>query len=343
MSQLSASGGVLVAAGSSSVERARAFAAEAGEHGFPNVTAGTYDEVLADPGVDAVYIATVHTGHADLVLAALRAGKAVLCEKPLTPDHRTTTVLVDAARRAGLPLVEAFMYRFHPQTAALLDLVRDGAVGTVTHVDAAFAFRVEERSGRLFDVATAGGGILDVGCYPVTMTAAIVQAATGTAAAEPVELSAVGTIGPTGVDEWTVANATYASGITASLRTGIRVEDANAVVVHGSRGTITLRDPWTIGGGAGHRRADRRRRRHAAVLPGRGPVRTRGRGHDRRPACRPCRRTADDDRRDPGHRADARPLARGDRAAVPVRGGSGGGHPPRRRTPPAAGGGLTVR
>jgi predicted dehydrogenase len=248
LSQLAASDGVLVAAGSSSVERAEAFAAEAGEHGFPDVTAGTYDEVLADPRVDAVYIATVHTGHADLVLAALRAGKAVLCEKPLTPDHGTTAVLVDAAREAGLPLVEAFMYRFHPQTAALLDLVRDGVVGPVTHVDAAFAFRVEERSGRLFDVATAGGGILDVGCYPVTMTAAIVQAATGTAAAEPVELTAVGTIGPTGVDEWTVASATYASGITASLRTGIRVEDANAVVVHGSRGTITLRDPWTIGG-----------------------------------------------------------------------------------------------
>jgi predicted dehydrogenase len=248
LSQLPTSSGTLVAAGSSSRERAQSFADEAAEHGFPDVTAGTYEEVLADPRVDAVYIATVHTGHAALVLAALGAGKAVLCEKPLTPSHGTTTALVDAARRAGLPLVEAFMYRFHPQTAALLDLVRGGAVGTVTHVDASFAFRTEERTGRLFDVATAGGAILDVGCYPVTMVAAIVQAATGVDVAEPAELHAVGTLGPTGVDEWTVASATYASGITASLRTGIRVEDTNVVVVHGSRGTITLRDPWTIVG-----------------------------------------------------------------------------------------------
>jgi predicted dehydrogenase/aryl-alcohol dehydrogenase-like predicted oxidoreductase len=249
LSQLDASDGSVVAVGSSSAERAQAFADEAAEHGYPDVTAGTYEQALADPRVDAVYIATVHTGHAALVLAALEAGKAVLCEKPLTPNLGTTMALVDAARQAGLPLVEAFMYRFHPQTAALLDLVRDGAVGSVTHVDASFAFRTEERTGRLFDVETAGGGILDVGCYPVTMTAAIVQAATGVAVAEPRELTAVGTIGPTGVDEWTVADATYASGITASLRTGVRVEDTNAVVVHGTRGTITLRDPWTIGGG----------------------------------------------------------------------------------------------
>ncbi|MDY1004790.1 aldo/keto reductase [Curtobacterium sp. CFBP9011] len=248
LAQLSSSSGRLVAAGSSSLERAQAFADEAAEHGFPDVTAGTYDDVLADPRVDAVYIATVHTGHAALVLAALRAGKAVLCEKPLTPNHGTTMALVDAARQAGLPLVEAFMYRFHPQTAAFLDLVRDGAIGTVTHVDASFAFRTEERTGRLFDVETAGGGILDVGCYPVTMTAAIVQAATGVRVAEPVELHAVGILGPTGVDEWTVASATYPTGITASLRTGVQVEDTNAVVVHGTRGTITLRDPWTIGG-----------------------------------------------------------------------------------------------
>ena len=106
--------------------------------------------------------------------------------------------LADAARQAGLPLVEAFMYRFHPQTAALLDLIRDGVIGDVTHVDASFAFRTGERTGRLFDADTAGGGILDVGGYPVTMAAAIVQAATGVAVAEPVDLTATGTLGPTG-------------------------------------------------------------------------------------------------------------------------------------------------
>ena len=246
LSQLPASTGTLVAAGSSAAERARAFADEAADHGFADVRAGEYDTVLADDAVDAVYVSTVHTGHADLVLRALAAGKAVLCEKPLAPNHGTAMALVDAARQAGLPLVEAFMYRFHPQTAALLDLVREGAVGEVTHVDASFAFRAGERTGRLFDVATAGGGILDVGGYPVTMAAAVVQAATGVAVAEPVELTASGTLGPTGVDEWTVAHLTYRTGITASVRTGVRVQDDNAVTVHGTRGRIVLADPWTL-------------------------------------------------------------------------------------------------
>lgn len=246
LSQLPASTGTLVAAGSSSPDRAQAFADEAVEHGFADVRAGEYDAVLADAAVDAVYVSTVHTGHADLVLRALDAGKAVLCEKPLAPNHGTAMALVDAARQAGLPLVEAYMYRFHPQTAALLDLVREGVVGRVTHVDASFAFRSGERSGRLFDVATAGGGILDVGGYPVTMAAAVVQAATGVAVAEPVELSATGTLGPTGVDEWTVAHLTYRDGTTASVRTGVRVQDENAVTVHGTRGRIVLTDPWTL-------------------------------------------------------------------------------------------------
>lgn len=147
LSQLPASGGVLVAAGSSSTERAQVFADEAAGYGFADVTAGTYDEVLADPRVDAVYVSTVHTGHARLVLAALQAGKAVLCEKPLAVNHGTAMALTDAARQAGLPLVEAFMYRFHPQTAALVDLVRDGVIGDVTHIDASFAFRTGSARG----------------------------------------------------------------------------------------------------------------------------------------------------------------------------------------------------
>ncbi|MEK6343485.1 MAG: aldo/keto reductase, partial [Curtobacterium sp.] len=240
-------GGVLVAAGSSDPTRAQTFADEAAEHGFADVTAAGYDEVLADPRVDAVYVSTVHTGHADLVLRALEAGKAVLCEKPLAPNHGTAMALADAARQAGLPLVEAYMYRFHPQTAALRELVRDGAIGAVTHIDASFAFRAGSRTGRLFDVDTAGGGILDVGGYPVTMTAAIVQAATGVAVAEPTELTATGTLGPTGVDEWTTAHLTYPSGITAVVRTGVRVQDENAVTVYGTRGRIVLTDPWTLG------------------------------------------------------------------------------------------------
>lgn len=244
---LPASSAGLVSVGSSDPARSAAFAEEAAEFGYTDVTAGTYAEAIADPRVTAVYVATVHTGHAQLVLAALEAGKAVLCEKPLAVNHGTAMVLVDAARQAGVPLVEAFVYRFHPQTAALLDLIRSGAIGDVLHIDAAFAFRKEEREGRLFDAATAGGGILDVGCYPLTIAAQIVAAATGVAVAEPTDLTAAGTIGPTGVDEWAVADLVYPGGVTATLRTGVRVEDKNELTVLGSRGRIHLPLPYAVG------------------------------------------------------------------------------------------------
>ncbi|KQQ00935.1 MULTISPECIES: aldo/keto reductase [unclassified Rathayibacter] len=246
LSQLPASerGARLVAVGSSDPERSAAFASEAAELGFTEVTSGDYATALADPRVSAVYIATVHTGHAALVLQALEAGKAVLCEKPLAVNHGTAMALVDAARQAGLPLVEAYMYRFHPQTAALLDLVREGVIGDVVHIDASFSFRTGSRTGRLYDVRTAGGGILDVGGYTVTAAAAVVQAATGITVAEPVEFDAQGSIGPTGVDEWSVARATYRDGITATLRTGVALEDVNAITVHGTRGRLQVGDPW---------------------------------------------------------------------------------------------------
>ncbi|MGK9219528.1 aldo/keto reductase [Microbacterium barkeri] len=244
LGELSENGGGLVAVGSSDSGRARAFADEAEERGATDVTAGTYEEALADPRVAAVYVSAVHTAHPALVVAALDAGKAVLCEKPLSVNHGTSMALVDAAREAGVPLVEAYMYRFHPQTHAVLDLVREGAIGRVVHVDASFAFRVPQRGGRLFDPAVAGGGILDVGGYPATMVSAIVDAAEGAHASEPVDLSATGVVGPTGVDEWTVARATYRGGITATLSAGVRATAPNDVTILGEKGRIRIPEPW---------------------------------------------------------------------------------------------------
>lgn len=260
VSQLPSSGGVLAAVGSTDEGRAAGLAAFAVEQGAgpggsggPDgsggdaVRTGTYAEILADPSIDAVYVATVHTGHARLVLDAIAAGKAVLCEKPLTPNAGTTMVVADEARQVGATLVEAYMYRFHPQTRALLDLVREGAIGELVHIDAAFSFAVAVREGRLFDVETAGGGILDVGGYPVSMARAVVGAARGRAFAEPLAVTAKGALGPTGVDEWTVAQLDFGDGVTATVRCGVRVDDANAVTITGSLGSIVLTDPWTLG------------------------------------------------------------------------------------------------
>jgi aryl-alcohol dehydrogenase-like predicted oxidoreductase/predicted dehydrogenase len=265
VSQLPSSGGVLAAVGSADAGRAAELAAFAVEQGaalagdgpgaggadvsasgadVARVRTGTYADVLADPTIDAVYVATVHTAHARLVLDAVAAGKAVLCEKPLTPNAGTTMAVADEARQAGATLVEAVMYRFHPQTQALLELVRDGAIGELVHVDAAFSFAASDREGRLFDVDTAGGGILDVGGYPVSLARAVVGAARGRAFAEPLAVTAKGTLGPTGVDEWTLAQLDFGDGVTAAVRCGVRVDDANIATITGSRGSIVLTDPW---------------------------------------------------------------------------------------------------
>jgi predicted dehydrogenase/aryl-alcohol dehydrogenase-like predicted oxidoreductase len=246
VSQLpSCPGASLVAIGSSDPQRATRFAAEQ----VPDlaVRTGSYDEILADEGVDAVYLSTVHTTHPSLAIAALEAGKHVLCEKPLAANHASVMAMAEVARRTGLVLLEAYMYRFHPQTQKVLELVADGAVGEVQHVDASFSFRTGERTGRLFDPATAGGGILDVGGYPVSYARAILGAAGGRAVLEPTAVTARGTLGPTGVDEWAVADLTFPGGATASVRTGVKMSDPTTVTVHGSRGTLHLSDPWTLG------------------------------------------------------------------------------------------------
>ncbi len=234
--------GRLVAVGSADPDRARAQAGEIGGE----ISSGTYEEVLADPSVDAVYIATVHTSHARLALAAIAAGKHVLIEKPLAPNAGSVMAVIDAARTSGVIAIEAYMYRFHPQTRLLLQLVADGAIGRLRHIDASFSFAVANPTGRLFDPELAGGGILDVGGYPVSMARAVVGAASGRAFAEPETLEASGTVGASGVDEWSVAALGFAGGVTASVRTGVRLAEAETVTVYGSSGYIHLNDPWTI-------------------------------------------------------------------------------------------------
>ncbi|WP_243064331.1 aldo/keto reductase [Humibacter sp. RRB41] len=237
--------GELVAVASRDADRGRAFAAEFESAPGGIRVHGSYDELFADPEVDAVYIATVHTGHVRLAVQALEAGKHVVVEKPLSVDHAGAMVVVEAARRSGRYLAEGFMYRFHPQTARLADLVASGAIGDVQHIEASFAFRADvPAEHRLLNPELAGGGILDVGGYPMSIARLVAGAATGGVFADPVSLTAKGTLGETGVDEWTTASAVFASGVTAHLTCGVRVEDDNRVVVSGSRGRIVVPQPW---------------------------------------------------------------------------------------------------
>jgi len=163
--------GVLHAAGSSAPERAERFATENGVDIF-----GTYDDVLARDDIDAVYISTVHTTHAELTIRALEAGKAVLCEKPaaLTLDE-VERMLVTAAR-VGLPFVEAHKTRFSPFADTLNALVAREAGAGERRLTATRGGASVSRDGRLFDPAVGGGSILDIGCYPVGLAVQIAAA-----------------------------------------------------------------------------------------------------------------------------------------------------------------------
>lgn len=205
----------------------------------------TLDELLADREVDAVYVASPHPLHEAQALAAISAGKAVLCEKPMTIDSGGTERLIAAARARGVFLMEAFMYRCHPIVRELLGRLSDGAIGAVRHVRADFGFRVPRNpEGRLFNLSLGGGGILDVGGYPVSFARLIAGHVAGAPFAEPERWAAMGHRGPTGADEIATALLGFASGLSAQVTCGVFHDVGTTAVVLGELGKIVLPNPW---------------------------------------------------------------------------------------------------
>jgi predicted dehydrogenase len=205
-----------------------------------------YQALIEDPKVEAVYVGTPHPLHAEWAIAAARAGKHVLCEKPVAMNAADAARIVDAAREAGVFLMEAFMYRCHPQTTRVVELVRSGRVGELRAVRATFSYKgTYDLKSLKLDKHLGGGGILDVGCYPVSMTRLLVGAARGKPCAEPLELEAMGRIGPeSGVDEYAIANLRFGDGVLAQLATGVQLAMDNTVTVFGSEGRLDVLSPW---------------------------------------------------------------------------------------------------
>lgn len=253
--------GRLVAVGSRGAESAQRFAAE-----FGAVRAhGGYAELLADAEVEAVYVATPHPSHAELAIAAARAGKHVLCEKPLTLNLADSERVVAAARAAGVTLMEAYMYRCHPQTVQLAALVRDGAIGRLGLVQASFGFHCDFIPGhRLFANALGGGGILDVGGYPVSMARLLAGAAQGRAFADPVAVTGAARLHPEeGTDLHAAATLRFDDGVVAQVACGVALELENVVRVNGSDGWIQVREPWFASGEGGMTELELHRRGRA--------------------------------------------------------------------------------
>ncbi|GHO46497.1 aldo/keto reductase [Ktedonospora formicarum] len=233
--------GTLVAVGSRNHESANTF----GERWGATHSYGSYEAVLADEQVQAVYIATPHPMHAEWAIKAAEAGKHILCEKPITLNHAQAMAVIEAAHRHNVFLMEAFMYRCHPQTERLRSLLQEGIIGQIRLVQATFSFNSGfNPEGRLYSNSMGGGGILDVGCYCVSMARLVAGIANGKDFEEPIEVTAVGQVGETNVDEYTSASLRFPGGVIAQLFTGIRVSGENIVRIFGSEGDITIPAPW---------------------------------------------------------------------------------------------------
>jgi predicted dehydrogenase/aryl-alcohol dehydrogenase-like predicted oxidoreductase len=237
--------GTLLAVGSRTQAAADAF----GEQWDISRRYGSYEQLLADADVQAIYVAAPHPMHAEWTIKAAEAGKHVLCEKPFALNHAQAMAMIEAAQSSDVFLMEAFMYRCHPQTAKLVELVRAGAIGSVRVIQATFSFHARfNPEGRLFNNALGGGGILDVGGYCVSMARLIAGAATGKAFAEPARVTGAGHIGEISrVDEYAIASLTFPGDIVAQLFTGVRVNGENVVRIFGDEGSILVPAPWMPG------------------------------------------------------------------------------------------------
>ena len=206
-------------------------AAWAQEFGVPKRYA-SYDELIDDPDIDAVYIPLPNELHGPWTLRAAAGGKHVLCEKPLGLDLEDAQHIVEGCRTAGVVLMEAFMWRHHPRVAQMRQMLGDGKLGELRLVKMDFSFQITPGDWRL-DPARGGGALYDLGCYGI-------NAARLFAAAEPEEIFARGHFGPTGVDLTMAVEMRFAGGALALLDASFECPDRCRLEVVGTRGAIEV-------------------------------------------------------------------------------------------------------
>jgi D-xylose 1-dehydrogenase (NADP+, D-xylono-1,5-lactone-forming) len=222
----------VVAVASRDDGRADAYAAE---HGIERAY-GSYEGLLEDTAVDAVYISLPNSLHVEWSVRALGAGKHVLCEKPLTRSPAEAGEAFDAAERADRILMEAFMWRHSPQTAKLMQLVEGGVIGELQLVRATFSFPVEGRRNIRLDPKLDGGALMDVGTYCVSAARLL--------AGEPERVYGEQVIGDTGVDILFSGLMRFPRGVTALIDAGMELPRRDGLEAVGSEGSLVIPDPW---------------------------------------------------------------------------------------------------
>ena len=209
----------------------------------------TYDDIINSEHIDAIYISTPHTLHAEWAIKAAGKGKHVLCEKPGAVNYKEGQKVIDAVDAAGVFYMEGFMYRCHPQIPKLIELIKSKTIGDIISIESSFGFDMEKTipEHRLFNKDLAGGGILDVGLYPISFSRLVAGVASNDKFLEPEFLDVEAKIGETGVDEIAHANIKFKNGIEAKVSTAIRENMKNNAIIKGTDGIIELPDPWMPG------------------------------------------------------------------------------------------------
>jgi predicted dehydrogenase len=222
----------VVAVASRDSDRAEAYAVE---HGISR-SHGSYEALLEDSEVDAVYISLPNSLHVEWSVRALAAGKHVLCEKPLTRSPEEAEHAFDAAERAGCVLMEAFMWRHSPQTAKLVQLVEGGVIGELQLVRATFSFPLEGRRNIRLDPDLGGGALMDVGAYCVSAARLL--------AGEPERVYGEQVIGDSGVDVLFTGMLRFPRGVLAEIDAGMYLPRRDGLEAVGTEGSLVISDPW---------------------------------------------------------------------------------------------------
>jgi predicted dehydrogenase len=198
-----------------------------------------YAALVNDPKVDAVYVATPHSLHAENTLQALDAGKPVLCEKPFTINAGQAEKVIQTARAKKILVMEAMWSRFLPSLHRLRELLAEGVIGEPRLLTADFGFKASSDQRRLFDPALGGGALLDVGIYPVSLASMLFG--------PPAKVTGLAELGATGVDEQSAMVLNHAKGELSVLHTSIRANTIHEAVILGTKGRIRLHAPWWKG------------------------------------------------------------------------------------------------
>jgi len=201
---------------------------------------GSYEAMLADPDIDIVYVSLPNGLHAEWAIKAVQAGKHVLCEKPLAISLEEVDAVAGAATKAGVVVAEAFMYRHHPQTLKVKELVDGGVIGKLQVIRGGFTFDISRPDNVRLNPALGGGSIWDVGCYPISYARTVAGAA-------PAEVFGWQVTGASGVDETFTGQMRFANGVLAQFDSGFRAPQRMLMEFVGSEGTISLTNAFKPG------------------------------------------------------------------------------------------------